>query len=88
MTTLEINTSDIFAINKLKKYAKEKFNFEINIVNEDSQDEKHYIWFEKDRERLQRNYKLMKAWKIKLYDEEEFSLEMDNFISNLKEKYV
>jgi len=87
MTTLEIDTKDILAINKLQKLAKDKFNFNVNIIKEKSLDEKYYPWFEEDRERLQKRYKLIKAWKTKLYSQEEFKEEMDLFMGNLTKKY-
>ena len=88
MTTLEINTSDIFAINKLKELAKEKFNFDINILEVDKVEEKYYIWYETDKKRLHKVYDRIQSWKEKLYTQEEFSSEMDVFMLKLKEKYA
>ncbi len=87
MTTLEINTSDIFVINKLKEYAKEKFNFEINILKTNTIEEKYYIWYEKDKRRLHKVYNEIKSWKVKMYSKDEFKDKMDLFMDNLSKKY-
>ena len=87
MTTLEINTSDIFAINKLKELAKEKFNFDINILKVDSTEEKYYKWYEEDKKRLHKVYNDIKSWKVKLYNKEESKVIMDEFMLKLRKKY-
>ena len=87
MTTLEINTSDIFAINKLKELAKEKFNFDINIIKTSWLDSKNYNWFKEDKIIFQESLDKYNSWEDKWYNEKEWKLEVNTLKNKLIEKY-